>query len=271
MYLKTNQYDQFDSLEVKESRFKEFNLPSHFHDSYCIGLLANGIKNCTIENNSQLIHSNSVSIINPYQIHTDKNIDYEDCLFRMIYLNKDVLNYFTKKITGKNNENIIFTNEIITNSFVNSSITSFFDENNKGILLEQKLENLIQILLNNKYSVDTIKISIDNKNAIDDCIEKVRLNFFDKIDITKMSQESKISKYQLIRYFKKKTGFTPASYILLHRINHSKKLLIRDISIGEIALEVGFYDHAQFCKFFKYYTNVSPTEYRQNCNIIQAY
>ncbi|SFA72341.1 AraC-type DNA-binding protein [Flavobacterium swingsii] len=270
MYLKINRYNQFDSLEVKESMFKEFNLPNHFHDTYCIGLLNNGIKKCTIENTPQLIHSNSVSIINPYQIHSDKNVDNEDCLFRMIYLNKDVLNYFTKKITGKNNENIIFTNDLITDSLVNSSILSFFNETDNGILLEHKLEKLIQILINNKYSIDNIDINYDNKNAIDDSIQKARLNFFDKIDIAKMSQESKISKYQFIRYFKKKTGLTPASYILLHRINCSKTLLMKDIPIGEIALEVGFYDHAQFCKFFKYYTNTSPTEYRYSCNIIQA-
>lgn len=270
MYLKTNRYNQFDSLEVKESMFKEFNLPNHFHDTYCVGLLTNGIKKCTIQEKKQLIHSNSVTIINPYQIHSDNNIDHEDCLFRMIYLNKDILNYFTKKITGKNNGNIIFTNDLITDSLVNSCILSFFDETDNRVLLEHKLEKLIKILLNNKYSADAIDINNDNKNAIDDCIKKARLNFSDKIDIAKMAQESNISKYQLIRYFKKKTGLTPASYILIHRINHSKKLLIKNIPIGEIALETGFYDHAQFCKFFKYYTNISPTEYRQNCNIIQA-
>lgn len=149
MYLKTIQYNQFDSLEVKESMFKDFNLPNHFHDTYCIGLLTSGIKNCTIENTSQLIHSNSVSIINPYQIHSDKNIDNEDCLFRMIYLNRDILNHFARKITAKNNENIIFANDLITDATVNASILSFFNETDKGIALEHKLEKLIQVLLHN--------------------------------------------------------------------------------------------------------------------------
>ncbi|EPE9818434.1 helix-turn-helix domain-containing protein [Flavobacterium psychrophilum] len=53
-------------------------------------------------------------------------------------------------------------------------------------------------------------------------------------------------------------------------MNHAKSLLIQGIPFGQIALEVGFYDHAQFCKFFKYYTNLSPTAYKSNCNIVQA-
>ena len=270
MYLKTSRYKQFDSVEIKESLFNEFDLPDHFHDTYCIGLLSNGIKKCTIEETLQLIHSNSVSIINPYQIHSDKNIDTDDCHFRMIYLNEDVLNYFSKKITGKKSKNLLFSNDLITDSLVTSSILDFFNEMNNVNLLEHKLRNLIEILILKGYSKENSIIDTESKNAIDDSIEMARLNFSEKIDIGKMSDRSKISKFQFIRYFKKKTGVTPASYILIHRINHAKTLLLKDIPIGEIALEVGFYDHTQFCKFFKYYTNISPTEYKRNCNIIQA-
>ena len=85
-----------------------------------------------------------------------------------------------------------------------------------------------------------------------------------------MASESKLSKFQFIRHFKKMTGLTPAVYILVNRINYAKTLLAKNIPITQVALEVGFYDHPQFCKFFKYYTNISPTEYKHDCNIIQA-
>lgn len=270
MYIKTNTYEQFDSIEIKESLFKEFLLPNHFHDTFCIGLLSNGIKKSVIEETSQLVHSNSVSIINPYQVHSDSNIDTDDCLYRMIYVNKDVVNYFSKEITGKKHTNLLFTNDLITDSLVSSAVLNFFDDKHNENLLEQKLKNLIEILISKNYSEGNIIIAAESKNAIDDSIENARQNFSDKIDIEKMANESKLSKYQFIRYFKKKTGITPASYILIHRINYAKSLLIKGIPIGQIALEVGFYDHAQFCKFFKYYTNLSPTEYKRNCNIIQA-
>ncbi len=270
MYIKTNRYQQFDSIEIKESLFKEFNLPNHFHETYCIGLLSTGIKKCVIEETSQLIHSNSVSIINPYQIHSDKNIDNEDCLYKMIYLNQDILNYFTKKITNKNSENLQFTNELITDSVVIASILDFFNDIDNENLLENKLKNLIETLIIRDFSKENCIIHNVNNNAIDDSINNARLNFADKIDIQKLSDESKMSKFQFIRYFKKKTGLTPASFILMHRINRAKSLLLKGFPIGEIALDVGFYDHAQFCKFFKYYTNISPTEYKRNCNIIQA-
>ncbi|AIN75048.1 AraC family transcriptional regulator [Flavobacterium psychrophilum] len=270
MYIKTNTYTQFDAIEIKESLFKEFLLPNHFHDTVCIGLLSNGIKKSVIEETPQLVHSNSVSIINPYQVHSDNNIDTSDCLYKMIYVNTDVINYFSKEITGKNYTNLLFTNDLITNPLVSSAVLRFFDDKHNENLLEQKLKNLIEILISKGFLAENIIIATESKNAIDDSIENARLNFSDKIDIAKMANESKLSKYQFIRYFKKKTGITPASYILIHRINHAKSLLIQGIPFGQIALEVGFYDHAQFCKFFKYYTNLSPTAYKSNCNIVQA-
>ncbi|MDR1792406.1 MAG: helix-turn-helix domain-containing protein [Bacteroidales bacterium] len=34
-------------------------------------------------------------------------------------------------------------------------------------------------------------------------------------------------------------------------------------TIGDIALYIGFYTISSFCKFFKRYTGISPTEYRK--------
>ncbi len=270
MSVKTNKYKQFDSIEIKESLFKVFDLPDHFHDTYCIGLLSSGIKTSIIEETPQIIHSNSVSIINPYQIHSDKNIDHEDCHYRMIYVNKEVVNFFAHKITGKKDNDLFFTNDLITDPKISSAILNFFSDMDNESLLDHKLKTLAELLVINAIPEKRISIHPESKNAIDDSIEKARLNFLEKIDLEKMANEVQLSKYQFIRYFKKKTGITPASYILIHRINHAKSLLDQDMPIVQVALESGFYDHAQFCKFFKYYTNITPSDYKRNCNIVQA-
>lgn len=264
MFLKTNRYQLFDNLEIKESIFQEFELPNHFHDTFCFGLMSSGIKNSIVEKKTQIIHSNSVSIINPYQIHSDKNIDNNNCHFKMIYINKDVVNYFS------NNSSVLFKNDLITNPKISNAVLSFFNDIENESLLENKLKYLIENLISEDFVNDNKILKKVYRNAIDDCVENLKLNFSDKIDLNKMSGESKLSKFQFIRHFKKKTRLTPASYVLNLRINYAIKLLMKDIPIGQIALEVGFYDHAQFCKFFKYYTNISPSDYKRSCNIIQA-
>jgi len=257
-------------MEIKETLFKEFTIPDHFHNTYCIGLLSQGIKESIVEGNYSIVHSNSVTIVNPYQVHSDQNLSKDATRFRMLYINKDVLNFFAKKNYGKIDRNILFTNNLITDSLVSEAILNLFNQMSNENLLGNKLFNLIELILE-KYQETNKDFKYNaSLSAISDSVEYARLNFADKIDIAKMAMDCKLSKYQFIRYFNKLTGLTPASYMIVCRVNYAKSLLVKGFPIGQLALEAGFYDHAHFCKFFKFYTGISPTEYKKDCNIIQA-
>jgi AraC-like DNA-binding protein len=272
MYLKTIRYKRFDSIELKESLFNEYKLPDHFHETYCIGLLSQGIKQTKVEGNHSIIPANHACIVNPYQIHSDQNFDQDASLYRMIYVNSDVVKFIAKKYFASTGQKICFTNELISDPFVSIAILNFFNDVSNENGLEQKLRVLIEILLNN-YLAKTateVKQYHQAQSALLETLNYARSNFSNKIDITKMASACKLSKYQFIRYFKKLTGITPATYIIICRMNHAKSLVLKGIPIGQAALEAGFYDHAQYCKFFKYYTGLSPQQYQRSCNIIQA-
>lgn len=272
MYIKTTRFNLFDSIEIKESLFKEFKIPDHFHDTYCIGLLSQGTKKSIVEGNQSIVHSNSVTIVNPYQVHSDENYNLDSCLFRMIYINKEVINFMARKITGLNDYNILFSNELITDPLISETILDFFNPMKVERYLEQKLYFLIKSLLEHHKGQIDQSVAKDNslQNAISDSVFYARINFVNKIEIDKMAAACKLSKFQFIRYFKKMTGLTPAAYMIICRINYAKSLLVKGSPIGIAALEAGFYDHSQFCKFFKYFTGLTPIEYQKNCNIIQA-
>ena len=55
-----------------------------------------------------------------------------------------------------------------------------------------------------------------------------------------------------------------ATYLIQNRaVLEAKRLLqVSDLSVKEIAFELGFYDHAYFSKFFKSQTGATPTEFR---------
>ncbi|CAN7744249.1 response regulator transcription factor [Paenibacillus sp. LjRoot56] len=68
----------------------------------------------------------------------------------------------------------------------------------------------------------------------------------------------------LSRVFKKETGISIMDYLLQERIKLAKELLAKTgMSIGQIALEVGFTYFAYFSKVFRKQTGLNPNEYRQ--------
>ena len=65
--------------------------------------------------------------------------------------------------------------------------------------------------------------------------------------------------------FKERVGISPKQFILKKRLERAERLLLEtDKSLTEIAMDCGFYDSAQFGKFFKKAKNCTPSSFRNN-------
>jgi AraC family transcriptional activator of pobA len=76
-----------------------------------------------------------------------------------------------------------------------------------------------------------------------------------------------ISSSYLSRLLKTLTGKSTQQYIQNHLIEIAKeKLSTSDLSVSEIAYELGFEHSQSFSKLFKNKTKISPLEFRQSFN-----
>jgi AraC family transcriptional activator of pobA len=63
---------------------------------------------------------------------------------------------------------------------------------------------------------------------------------------------------------RKQTGKSISEWITEAVITHAKSILkTTDTSIQEITDLLNFYDISLFCRYFKRYTNMTPSEYRK--------
>ena len=66
-----------------------------------------------------------------------------------------------------------------------------------------------------------------------------------------------------LKLFRKEFGTTPYAYQLDQKLNLAKTLLIdTNVSIGEIAESIGYFDHQYFSNIFKKKTGLCPKQYR---------
>ena len=65
--------DILDGLELKEATFKHKHFPTHFHETYSIGVIKNGIENLKIKNNNYIATPKTIVII--------KNTSYIQIVF----------------------------------------------------------------------------------------------------------------------------------------------------------------------------------------------
>ena len=118
---------------------------------------------------------------------------------------------------------------------------------------EQKLKNLQTNLYKNQDQIDAI---IAVRNFIDANYEAdLNMNLLSKIQL--------ISKYHLIRLFKKYYGLTPRQYLIDKRIEKSKEYLVKGMTVTKSCYAVGFTSLGSFSALFKTKTGETPGQFRK--------
>lgn len=89
-------------------------------------------------------------------------------------------------------------------------------------------------------------------------------NYYTDISLEKLARLLCVTPAYFSRLFYEKMHITPKRYVLNKRIERAKELLsTTDASICEISNSVGYEDQFYFCRIFKKYSNMSPSEYRK--------
>ena len=118
---------------------------------------------------------------------------------------------------------------------------------------EKELKRINGILYKNQGQIDAV---IAVRNYID-------CNYETELNLNKLSKTQFISKYHLLRLFKRYYGLTPRQYLMNKRIEKSKEHLIKGNTVTEVCIAVGFESLGSFSALFKTKTGKSPTQFRK--------
>ena len=94
--------------------------------------------------------------------------------------------------------------------------------------------------------------------------EFLKVNYAEKIPIEVLARKVGLSVRQFERKFQKTFNTSPQKYILKFRILKACELLVESrISVTEVALRVGFFDHSALTKHFSAIMGMAPGAYRK--------
>jgi AraC family transcriptional activator of pobA len=159
---------------------------------------------------------------------------------------------------------------IITN--IEQEYHSNIDKFSQDIIIAQ-----FEVLLNYSerfYQRQFITRKISNHQVLNK-VENILNHYFDNDDLNKnglptvqyLSERLNISPNYLRGLLKTLTGLNTQQHIHEKLIQKAKeKLSSTDLSVSEIAYELGFEHSQSFSKLFKTKTNLSPLEFRQSFN-----
>lgn len=93
--------------------------------------------------------------------------------------------------------------------------------------------------------------------------EYIEEHLAENISLSTLAELAGLSPYHFSRAFKQSFGTPPHRYLTSRRMERAKSLLARpELSVTQIALDVGFHETSSFSARFRKLTGQTPTDYR---------
>ena len=247
-----------EGLEALSVKDYNNSFPSHFHPTYNITLVYDGAFNTKLDDGLIVAPGGAILITNPQEIHSNPFDKHASVSFFTFYVSQDFMEYCNGNKSVFFNQNVIYDHKMFANLHqlaltINVADTfPQYEEELKGVLFE----------LASRYGneLPTLK-DTRIQSLFDEFLSEQSLN---KFSLEEAAKRFGIDKFKFIRLFKYQTGLTPNNYFILKRIEKSKEMLQQGEELLSIAVQLGFYDAAHYCNYFKKFTGISPVAYSTN-------
>lgn len=258
-----------------------FNMEQrHYHSQFEIYYLLKGERNYFINQRSYHVKKGDLVLINKNILHKTSTIDRQNSEHERILIQFDQ-NFFASLAEEmeaaelfeifKKKENVLSLNPE-QQLWLEEELFKLTAENKKTNEPENKLYikmMIVEILIFIKrISLKSVSQNLDYPDQKHKNISKIAAyisqNYQKSLTLSELASKFNYSSAYLSRAFKEVTGFNFVEYKNNIRIKEASKLLQQsELSVTEIATEVGFNNITHFGRIFKEFTDLSPLEYRK--------
>lgn len=133
------------------------------------------------------------------------------------------------------------------------------------ISIDRANEEFLRILQICFREVHGISVPRIQETLVETALQYMQENYRNKISLDEIAAHLHINKNYFCKIFKQETGNNLVNYLTELRLEKATQLLENtDKKVYEIAEEVGFSSYPYFCRTYKKYRNISPTEVKRN-------
>ena len=272
--------------DVSPYRARVGSLPGfdeHRHADIEINYCIKGSFEVVINKKKYTVNEGELCLISPMAAHS---FPYDKCNDREVLtiivgvsFLKNFFSYFSHAslispvITNSDPENSVSPFEklqpILAETAELCTVTNTIDTKNNDLLIRGNLYKICS------YLIDIISISSSAQNIeskemikvanIEKALQMIYYDYAEHLTVEYAAEVTGYGKSNFCKVFKKITGDTFHNVLNKQRVECACGLLAQtDLSISEIAVQVGFAESKTFCRIFKSITDQTPGNYRKN-------
>ena len=243
------------------------SFPKHVHDTvYAVGLMEKGASySLGPGRDDGLVGAGQIALINPGQVHSGVPAFGRSVTYRMLYFDTDLMRSVSEELNPGQGALPEFTSVVVNDPILRLKLVRLCEsmtDPSEGLERQSLLIDVMARLLSGYAGVRKPReTAFGHPRVVRRAKAFMAADLDRKITLDDLTRSVGLSRYHLIRIFKKHTGLPPHLYRTQCRLDLAKTLLRRGMPFAQVALETGFTDQSHFTNKFKQFTAATPSQY----------
>lgn len=233
----------------------------HFHDQFGIGIVLSGAQRSASGRGLVEAVRGDVITVNPGEVHDGAPIGGQARTWAMLYLDPDRVGEIALDLSEGRSTELELAHPVRTDPAAASLFRKTFRSLMRGQEQEATTETLVLLL--NRLAVHGAGSLQGNGTPIG--LRRAQQAIDDdpaaRHSLASLASVADLGQFHLIRSFAAQTGMTPHAYTMQRRLQLTRRLLRRGVSLAQASAEAGFADQSHMTRLFARSYGMTPGAY----------
>jgi AraC-like DNA-binding protein len=257
---------RLNNLEVLHARYTAQTFTRHTHEEYAIGVIERGALGFYYRHVNWVASAGAISLCIPGEIHTGQAAADEGWMYRMFYLDPQLMCGIASEIASAPSDVPFFRSGVVDDPELAASLLQLHIriEQQDALVMEIEahfIETLSRFII--RYADKSLRprVLTEEPDAVASIKGYLQDRYAEDISLDDLSQLTHFSRFHLLRVFRQQMGVPPHTYLRQVRLRRAKQMLTQGTPIAEVAAATGFADQSHLTKWFKRLWGFTPREY----------
>lgn len=255
----------YPGLERIEASFRGAFFEPHAHDTYAIGVTLDGVQTFRYRGAKRFSTPGRILVLHPDEIHDGSAGTDEGLRYRMLYLAPTIV----RRVLGSDTASLPFVASpvIEDKQFLSALVRTLgpLDTELTDLQANDLLTEITLGLIRHSQAVPrrSEKFSYSRAEQARDYLHE---NPHCNVASETLEAITGLDRFALSRHFRAAFGTSPHRYLIMRRLDQSRKLMAQGHSLAETAAATGFADQSHFTRHFKRSFGITPGKWAQVCS-----
>lgn len=247
-------------VELLHAHFTRHRFVAHTHEDYTLGIILEGALGFDHERSPGVAGAGCLSLVNPGELHTGFAAAEGGWRYRNFFLPAPLMRRLAAEI-GHGDREPFFPRTVIDDPDLARALGSLhrlLEDSADSLERESAIvATLTQLIVRHATARAPAALGREPQ-TVRRLVEMIEDRYADKLSLEQMAAETGLSRFQLLRLFRREVGMTPHAYLLQVRVERAKHRLAAGDAIADVAVDCGFFDQSHLTQRFKRITGVTP-------------